>query len=691
MKSFWRTPAIVLALTLAGLAAGCRNPVQGPESRARLTLTFSMFTPRTLLPAADLTPARFEVSAEGPEGAVVTASCTQPTVDLADLRVGAWQIDVQAVNAAGEIIGRGGAAVSLPNSEPRTVDILVQPLAGSGTLSLEVLWTVAEIAAPRLEATLFTAGAPAIQLTFDLSVPGKATCTRAGLPAAFYTLSVRLLDGTSVKAGAVEAALILVDKTTSGLYDFTNLSLADGTVRVQIVPQLPRPVEVQMYGQLREIALGEALHLAAEAVGDPLPPISWYLNAEPLGTSAAVTLRSDLPVGLYRVDALALDAPRRMGGSASHVFKVLPSVPPGSLTFVGTLAQLGGARALAGDAAGRNLYLTAYTDNSLLVFQRDTTTGRLTPLQTLQNGASGVSGLAGASGLEVSPDGASVYAAGYTDNTLVGFARDPATGSLAPLQVFRKGEAGLTGLGGAKAVALSPDGKSVYTANSLDHGISVFDRNPATGLLTYRADLVNGAGGVQGLEGAEDLLVSPDGKQLFATGYGSDTLVVFGRDPATGALAYSRHFLDGAGGVEGLNGAAGLAISADGTSLYVAGYYDSAVAVFRRTPATGELAYAGFLKDGTGFVEGLHYAREVALSPAEDTLYVTGGGDDAIALFRRDAATGNLTYSRCWVNGEEGVAGLDGVRGIVVTRDGKNLYAAGSNSNALAVFNRYTR
>ena len=284
-----------------------------------------------------------------------------------------------------------------------------------------------------------------------------------------------------------------------------------------------------------------------------------------------------------------------------------------------------------------------------------------------------------------------MYATGYTDNSLAGFSRDPATGALAPLQVFRKGEGGVAGLGGAKALALSPDGKSLYAANALDNGLSVFDRDPATGLLTHRADLVNGVDGVMGLEGPEDLAVSPDGTQLFVSGYASDTLVVFQRDTATGTLVYARHFQDGAGEVDGLNGASGLAIPADGASLYVAGYYDSAVAVFRRDPVTGELTYAGCLKDGAGSVEGLHYARDAALSPAEDTLYVSGGSDDAIALFRRDAATGELSWSRCWVNGEGGVAGLDGARGLVVTGDGKNLYAAGSNSNALAVFNRYAR
>jgi 6-phosphogluconolactonase (cycloisomerase 2 family) len=650
-----------------------------------------MFGSRTLLPAVSLTPARFDLVAQGPGGATASASTAEEVVMLADLPVGDWQVTVRAVNAAEEPIGQGTADIRLPNGEPQTLAIEVLPLAGDGTLSLEVNWTASELANPLLEAALAVSGQPAMPLAFDLSVPGKGTCTRPGIPAGFYTLAVRLLDGGTLKAGAVEVVLIIADKTTSGFFDFTNLSLAEGRLQVRITPQLPRAVDVRLYGQLDEIGAGDSLTLAAEAAGEPGIAILWYLNAQPVGMGGSLTIEGNLAVGLYRVDAVALDAVQKKGGSAGHLLKVLPAVIPGSLTYAscitdgqGETTDLGGARRVAADSQARNVYATAYTDGALLVFRRDESTGRLVFLQVF-------SGLAGASGLDLSPAGENLYATGYQDNSLVGFSRDPATGTLTPLQAFRKGEEGLSGLGGAKALAFSPDGLHLYVANHLDNSISLFARDPSTGRLTWFEDVVNGSGGVLGLEGPEDLAVSPDGAHLFASGYTADSLVVFRRDPATGRLQYLTHLQDGAGGVDGLNGAGGVAVSSDGASLYLAGYYDSAVAVFRRNTTTGELSYTGCLKDGSGFVEGLHYARDLALGPGEDTLYVSGSGDDAVALFRRDPATGALTFSACYADGQKGVAGLDGVRGLVATRDGKSLYAAGSGQGTLVAFNRYAR
>ena len=47
-----------------------------------------------------------------------------------------------------------------------------------------------------------------------------------------------------------------------------------------------------------------------------------------------------------------------------------------------------------------------------------------------ENGAAGVKGLGGVSGLTVSPDGQYLYGVGATDNAIAVFQRDPATGRL---------------------------------------------------------------------------------------------------------------------------------------------------------------------------------------------------------------------------------------------------------------------
>ena len=52
-------------------------------------------------------------------------------------------------------------------------------------------------------------------------------------------------------------------------------------------------------------------------------------------------------------------------------------------------------------------------------------------------------------------------------------------------------------------------------------------RDVATGRLTFVQVLKDGVGGVDGLYGADSVTVSPDGSQVYATGYYDDALAVF--------------------------------------------------------------------------------------------------------------------------------------------------------------------
>jgi DNA-binding beta-propeller fold protein YncE len=83
----------------------------------------------------------------------------------------------------------------------------------------------------------------------------------------------------------------------------------------------------------------------------------------------------------------------------------------------------------------------------------------------------------------------------------------------------------------------------------------------------------DGVGGVDGLDGAYGVAVSSDGKQVFVTGEKDDALVVFDRTAATGVLVYREMFKDGVGGVDGLNGPYDVAVSSDGKQVFVAGFF----------------------------------------------------------------------------------------------------------------------
>ena len=82
-----------------------------------------------------------------------------------------------------------------------------------------------------------------------------------------------------------------------------------------------------------------------------------------------------------------------------------------------------------------------------------------------------------------------------------------------------------------------------------------------------------------------------------------------------------------------MNGATGVTIPPDGKIVYVAGHLDNALAGFDRNTTTGALTYSDVFIDGQDGVDGLNWPRGVTVSPDDKNVYVTGYGDDAIAVF----------------------------------------------------------
>ena len=292
-----------------------------------------------------------------------------------------------------------------------------------------------------------------------------------------------------------------------------------------------------------------------------------------------------------------------------------------------------------------------------------------------------------------SADGAYVYAAAEFADSLVVFARTPSTGALTPIQVVHHA-AGGPQLDAIDSVALSPDGRHLYAAAFVSSALNVFARDPGSGLLSFVEAEIDGVGGVDGLRSAHGAVVSPDGANVYVAGYEADAVAVFARDPVSGALSFVEAQRNGVGGVEGLDGAIWIAPSPDGAHLYVAGAADSAVAVFGRDAGSGALTFLQVLRNGTDGVIGMGGARSTLVSPDGKFVYVGSGAilvsptDNAIVVFARDPASGLLTFVEAQFDNVGGVDGLFGVYEIAFAAGGASLYAASFGDNAVAVFDR---
>jgi 6-phosphogluconolactonase (cycloisomerase 2 family) len=346
---------------------------------------------------------------------------------------------------------------------------------------------------------------------------------------------------------------------------------------------------------------------------------------------------------------------------------------------------LGGAFGIAVSPDDKHVYATGYSDNAVVVFSRNATTGELSFVEMEQDDVGVVDGLNGASSVAVAPDGLHVYATGDEDNTVVVFARSTVSGTLSFVEMEQDEAGGVDGLNGAASVAVSPDGKHVYVTGYGDDAIAVFDRNASTGELSFNEMHTNGAF-VSGLRGALSVAITPDGKHVYVVGKEDDAVSVWGRDQSTGKLSHLSTIWDSDPTVDGLDGVMSIIVSPDGKHVYTAGYIDDAVAAFERNANTGALTFVEVHKDGEGGVDGLNGGISVAVSPDGDHVYATGNYDNAMAVFERDATSGVLTFVDVHKDGEGSIDGLQGAEFIAASPDGKHIYVAGFGDDAVAIF-----
>ena len=190
-----------------------------------------------------------------------------------------------------------------------------------------------------------------------------------------------------------------------------------------------------------------------------------------------------------------------------------------------------------------------------------------------------------------------------------------------------------------------------------------------------------------GRTGALGVVVSPDGKHAYVAGSVDHAVTALQRDPESGELSFLQVLKEGVDGVSGLQGAIYLDISPDGQFVYVAGSQSDALAVFRRDADTGHLTFETSFFDAPDDL-GLDGAFDVEVSPEGTHVYVLGRESDSLTAFARDMATGDLTHVQTLRHGVGGINGLDYPFQLTASPDGNHLYVVSDFSNALMVFDR---
>lgn len=145
-----------------------------------------------------------------------------------------------------------------------------------------------------------------------------------------------------------------------------------------------------------------------------------------------------------------------------------------------------------------------------------------------------------------------------------------------------------------RALAVSPDGADVYVAEHGTSRIRGFKRTVGSGALTLLGEWPDQGSGGSYLGGAIDVAMSPDGSFVYVLADGDAALTVFGRitsGPTAGGLFVINSWANGIGGVQGLDQGKRLVVSPDGKAVYVIG--DHRYAAFARSTAYGGITFVG--------------------------------------------------------------------------------------------------
>lgn len=148
-------------------------------------------------------------------------------------------------------------------------------------------------------------------------------------------------------------------------------------------------------------------------------------------------------------------------------------------------------------------------------------------------------------------------------------------------------ETALTPGAGPRHVALHPNGHFLFAINELDSTICSFALDAESGRLTpidTQPALPDGAGGENH---CADLQIAPDGRFIYGSNRGHDSIVVFAVDQEDGTLSLVGH--TPCGGATPRN----LALTPSGNHLFSANQNGDRVSIFRRDAESGTLTDTG--------------------------------------------------------------------------------------------------
>lgn len=304
--------------------------------------------------------------------------------------------------------------------------------------------------------------------------------------------------------------------------------------------------------------------------------------------------------GVTNPSYLALDRPRRrlfaveeteeFGGAKSGAVAAFDlGGAGGGPRFVNRQPSAGGAPCyVTADARGRFVLVANYSGGSVAVLPvlKDGALGGATDVKRHAGSGPDRARQEGphAHCVVLDPSGSHAYACDLGTDKVMIYDFDARRGALAPnAQPFVSLKPGA----GPRHLTFDRAGRFAYVLNELDSTVTAFSRDRATGALRQLETRTLLPAGFGGANTGADIHLTPDGRFLYCSNRGHDSLAHFRVDARTGLLAPSGH--TPTGGSTPRN----FALDPTGRYLLVANQKSDSVVTFRVDAATGALQPTG--------------------------------------------------------------------------------------------------
>jgi 6-phosphogluconolactonase len=286
----------------------------------------------------------------------------------------------------------------------------------------------------------------------------------------------------------------------------------------------------------------DSLHLYSCNSINPAGAVSAYAIDAAKGS---ITLLNTQPTGGGDPSYVSLDAAGRHALVANYQggnIAVFAIKPDGSLGDRTAFIQHTGhsvnptrqthayAHSIRLDAANRFAVVCDLGLDKVFVYRYDKDAGTLTPNDPP---FTAVAPGTGPRHMAFHPSGRWLYVVTEIGSTIIQFNWDADKGILTPAQTISALPADFKAVSTAAEIAVHPNGKFLYVTNRGRDSIAVFSIDQQTGNLTPIQD-ISSAG-----KTPRNFALDPTGRWLLVTNHGSNNAVVFKLDPATGLLTQS--------------------------------------------------------------------------------------------------------------------------------------------------------